>query len=107
MDEKVKNKFGDVNKGVGQGNIINSDFHGFTEYQGPGRWVSVDDCTGPAYNLFVCNRCRQFRFWSRIYGEFPIIAPMAGIDPYMEARMIAELHNKYFCHSEEKAAKEE
>jgi hypothetical protein len=104
MDEE---EFAGVWKGVGKGNIINSDFLGFTEYQGPQRWVNPQDHSGEPYNLFVCNRCKEFKFWSRVYGEFPIIAPMVGIDPYMEARMIVELHSKHFCHSKEDEEREE
>lgn len=82
---------------------INLDFFGFTEYQGPEKWekASEDGQVGRPYNLFICNRCREFMFWSRIYGEFPFNFSEMSINPYMEARMIAQLHQK-FCYIEER-----
>lgn len=82
------------------GKVLNEDFFGFTEYQGPDKWEKTPEegQIGCPYNLFVCNRCKEFMFWSRIYGEFPVLNPFTEIDPYREARMISENHQRYFCH---------
>lgn len=87
-----------------KGTIINSDFHGFTEYQGPEKWEKIPEegRIGRPYNLFICNRCLEFMFWSRVYGGFPVLDPFTEIDSYREARMIAENHQKHFCHKDDK-----
>jgi hypothetical protein len=81
------------------GKIVNEDFNGFTEYQGPIRWMKTPEegQKGEPYNFFICNRCKRFRFWSRIYGEFPIIDLFTGIDPYWEATEISKIHKNH-CH---------
>ncbi len=78
---------------------INDDYFGFTEYQGASSWdVTPESQKGTPFNLFICNRCREFRFWARVHGEFPVVNLATGIDPYREANIIIDLHKKNFCY---------